>query len=78
MVQVTTVEASARLPELLTAAEGGERVEIRAENGRTFRLIANRPRPPVTGVPRAGTCQGLIEVPDDWDTPLDELSEYRA
>jgi antitoxin (DNA-binding transcriptional repressor) of toxin-antitoxin stability system len=76
MVQVTADEARARLPELLAAAEGGEGIEIRAENGRTFRLIANRPRPPVTGVPRAGSCQGLIEVLDDWDVPLDELGEY--
>jgi antitoxin (DNA-binding transcriptional repressor) of toxin-antitoxin stability system len=76
MVQVTTAAAQARLPELLAAAAGGERVEIRSEDGRTYRLLASRPRPPVTGVPRAGSCQGLIEVPDDWDTPLDELRDY--
>jgi antitoxin (DNA-binding transcriptional repressor) of toxin-antitoxin stability system len=76
MVQVSAAEARGRLPELLAAAEGGEGVEIRAENGRTFRLIPTRTRPPVTGVPRAGSCQGLIEVPDDWDAPLDELREY--
>jgi antitoxin (DNA-binding transcriptional repressor) of toxin-antitoxin stability system len=76
MIQVTTAEARARLPELLAAAAGGEGVEIRAENGRTFRLIANRPRPPVTGVPRAGSCRGLIEVSDDWDAPLEDLREY--
>ena len=64
MVQVSASEAQHRLPELLAAAEGGERVEIRAEGGRTFRLIANRPRPPVTGVPRAGSCRGLIELPE--------------
>jgi antitoxin (DNA-binding transcriptional repressor) of toxin-antitoxin stability system len=78
MVQVTVAEARARLPELLAAAESGEGVEIRAESGRTFRLMANRPRPPVTGVPRAGSCQGLIDIPDDWDTPLEELREYMA
>lgn len=78
MMQITAAEARTRLPELLAAAAGGEEVEIRAEDGRTFRLIATRPRPPVTGVPRAGSCQGLIEVPDDWDTPLDELGEYMA
>jgi antitoxin (DNA-binding transcriptional repressor) of toxin-antitoxin stability system len=76
MVQVTAAEAQVRLPELLTAAASGEGVEIQAENGRTFRLVAHRPRPPVTGVPRAGSCQGLIEIPDDWDAPLDELREY--
>jgi hypothetical protein len=35
-----------------------------------------RPRPPVTGVPRAGSCAGLFVVPDDFDAPLEELGEY--
>jgi antitoxin (DNA-binding transcriptional repressor) of toxin-antitoxin stability system len=76
MVQVTAAEACERLSDLLAAAEAGEGVEIRADNGRIFRLTANRPRPPVTGVPKAGSCQGLIEVPDDWDAPLEELRGY--
>ncbi len=63
MTQVTIQEAQQHLPELLAAAETGERVEIRGEGGRTFRLLANRPRPAVTGRPRAGTCRGLIQVP---------------
>jgi len=76
MTQVTLPEAQQRLPELLAAAEAGESVEIQTENGRTFRLIANRPRPPVTGVPRAGRWQGRIVIPDDFDAPLEELREY--
>jgi hypothetical protein len=61
---------------LLTKAESEQPVQIHADNGRTFRLIANRPRPPVTGVPRAGSCKGLIEIADDFDDPLEELREY--
>ncbi len=76
MIQVTTSEAQQRLPDLLTAAESGQSVEIQADNGRTFRLSANRPRPPVSGVPRAGSCKGLIEIADDFDAPLEELHEY--
>ena len=38
MVQIAVVEAQQRLPELLNAVEAGEEVEIRAENGRTYRL----------------------------------------
>jgi len=34
-----------------------------------------RVRPPVTGVPRAGTVPGLI-VPDDFKEPLEDLREY--
>jgi hypothetical protein len=64
------------LHELLAVAQSGEGVEIRAENGFTFRLTLHRPRPNVTGTPRAGSCRGLIHVPDDWDTPLEELREY--
>jgi len=71
MVQVTTVEAAVRLPELLDRAANGDDVEIQAENGQTFRLIPARSRPPVTGVPRAGSCQGLIELPNGWEEPLD-------
>ena len=76
MTHVTIPEAQQRLPELLAAAEVGEDVEIHAANGRTFRVMVDRPRPAPTGVPRAGSCEGLIDAPDDFDAPLDELWEY--
>ena len=76
MVQITVVEAQQRLPELLDAVEAGEEVEIRAENGRSYKLASTRPRPPVTGVPKAGSCKGLFVVPDDFNEPLEELREY--
>ena len=75
-IHVTTSEAQQRLPELLAAVEAGNWVEIKGENGRTFRLLANPPRPPVTGVPKAGSCKGLIEIGPDFDEPLEELREY--
>ncbi len=80
MIHLAMPEAQNRLPELLTAARCGEVVEIQ-ENGCTFRLIAvpfapSRPRPPVTGIPKAGRLKGLIVVPDDFDEPLEELREY--
>jgi len=74
MIYVNVKEAQARLPELLHAVEAGEEVEIRADNGRTFRLGASRP--PVTGVPKAGRLKGQLVVPDDFDEPLEELREY--
>ena len=76
MVQIAVVEAQQRLPELLNAVEAGEEVEIRAENGRTYRLAPSRPRPPATGVPKAGSCKGLFVVPADFEAPLEELREY--
>ena len=76
MVQIAVVEAQQRLPELLNAVEAGEDVEIRAENGRTYRLAPSRRRPPVTGLPNAGSCKGLFVVPADFKEPLEELREY--
>lgn len=76
MVQMTVREAAQRLPELLAAAKTGEAIEIRDEQGQTYRLVPNRIRPPITGVPKAGSCQGLIEMGPDFDTPLEELREY--
>ena len=51
-------------------------VEIRAEDGRNYRLAPSRPRPPVTGVPKAGRLKGRLVVPDDFKEPLEELREY--
>jgi antitoxin (DNA-binding transcriptional repressor) of toxin-antitoxin stability system len=76
MVLITVVEAQQHLPELLNAVEAGEEVEIRAEGGRSYRLTLSRPRPPVTGVPKAGRLKGQLVVPDDFDEPLEELREY--
>src|SRR4051812_40218420 len=79
MIQLTVREAQERLPDLLVAARAGELVEIQ-QNGCTFRLtaVSSRPRPPITGVPKAGRFKGQLVVPDTFDEPLDELREYGA
>ena len=64
--------AAARLAEI--GAEG-EAIQI-IENGWTFRLTAvpvvgRRPRPPMTGIPRAGDLEGKLIVPDDFGEPLE-------
>ena len=74
--KIAVVEAQQRLPELLNAVEVGEDVEIRAENGRTYRLAPSRPRPPVSGLPKASSRKGLFVVPADFKEPLEELREY--
>ena len=76
MIKVTVAEAQQRLPDLLGIVGAGDEVEIRAEDGRTYRLAASRPRPPVSGVPKAGRLKGQLVVPDDFDEPLEELREY--
>jgi antitoxin (DNA-binding transcriptional repressor) of toxin-antitoxin stability system len=80
MTQVTVAEAQQRLPELLSAAESGETVMIRSDNGRTFTLAVQPPVPILNpdwpGYPHAGSAKGLIAIADDFDEPLDELKEY--
>jgi antitoxin (DNA-binding transcriptional repressor) of toxin-antitoxin stability system len=73
MIQATAEEAQRHLPDLLGAGAAGEEVEIRAAEGRAYRLAAARPRPPVTGVPKAGRLKGQLVVPDDFDGPLEEI-----
>jgi antitoxin (DNA-binding transcriptional repressor) of toxin-antitoxin stability system len=80
MTPVTVPEAQKRLPELLAAAEAGELVTIRADSGQTF-VLSVQPAPPLVnpewpGYPHAGSAKGLIEVPGDFDDPLEELKEY--
>jgi antitoxin (DNA-binding transcriptional repressor) of toxin-antitoxin stability system len=76
MVQITVEEAQRRLPDLLDAVEAGEDVEIRAADGRSYRLASSRPRPPVTGVPKAGRLKGQLVVPADIKEPVEDMREY--
>jgi antitoxin (DNA-binding transcriptional repressor) of toxin-antitoxin stability system len=80
MIEVTGAEAKQRLPELLSAAEEGEIVTIRNDNGRTFTLVVQLPAsifdPDWLGYPHAGSAKGLIKVHDDFGKPLPELKEY--
>ena len=76
-MQLTIPDAQERLPELLDAAQAGKLVEI-VRDGWTYRVIAvsQRPRPPVTGVPKAGRWKGKLVVPEDFKAPLEEMREY--
>lgn len=81
MTLVTVPEAQQRLPELLTAAKAGEGVVIAQDDGWTFQEAAIPPSAPETkrqptGIPRAGTCKGIIWMSDDFDAPLEEMREY--
>ena len=64
MTKVTVSEARDRLPELLGAATSGESVFIAGDDGHLFRLV---PASESLGIPRAGSCRGLIEMADDFD-----------
>jgi antitoxin (DNA-binding transcriptional repressor) of toxin-antitoxin stability system len=77
MIYTSVSEAQQQLPDLLAKVRTGEVVRIQ-DNGDTFEVVVikPRPRPPVTGVPKAGRLKGMFVVPDDFDEPLEELREY--
>lgn len=81
MTVFTLAEAQRRLPDLLTAAAAGEDIVITRTQHGAFRLVpfspsVTRPRPTATGIPKAGRLRGQLVVPDNFDAPLEELSEY--
>jgi prevent-host-death family protein len=83
MTRISLSEAQNTLSELIHRLTPGEVVTI-TENDRPLAQIVSypairhrppRPRPPVTGIPRAGSVPGLV-VPEDFKEPLDELRGY--
>jgi antitoxin (DNA-binding transcriptional repressor) of toxin-antitoxin stability system len=84
MTTITLQEAQTTLPELIHRLPAGEGVVITENDKPVAQLIvplmfgraAPRPRPPVTGIPKAGALEGLLVVPDDFKEPLEELREY--
>ena len=84
MPTVTIEEAQNKLTELIHRLTPGEEVVITENDRPVARLIPvpivrqrpPRPRPPVTGVPKAGRYEGRLVVPDDFKEPLDEMREY--
>jgi antitoxin (DNA-binding transcriptional repressor) of toxin-antitoxin stability system len=84
MASITLQEAQASLTELVHRLAPGESVTITEDDRPVARLVVPliaprhppRPRPPITGIPKAGSCEGLFVVPDDFKEPLEELREY--
>jgi antitoxin (DNA-binding transcriptional repressor) of toxin-antitoxin stability system len=84
MSTITLQEAQANLADLIHHLAPGQGVTIMEDDRPVARLIPvpivprnpPRPRPPVTGVPKAGSCEGLLVVPDDFKEPLEEMREY--
>jgi prevent-host-death family protein len=81
MSTITLQEAQANLADLVHRLAPGETVTITENDQPVARLIPvpivrQRPRPPITGVPEAGSCEGMFVVPDDFKEPLEEMREY--
>jgi len=83
MSTITLQEAQANLAELVHRLVPAEGVTITENDRPVARLIPvpivrqrpPRPRPPVTGVPKAGQDEGRLVVPDDFKEPLEEMRE---
>jgi antitoxin (DNA-binding transcriptional repressor) of toxin-antitoxin stability system len=65
-------DAQSRLPGLINEAVGGETAYIVGNGEQVVQLV------PVvtTGRPRFGSAAGLISMAEDFDTPLEDFSEY--
>ena len=73
MQQVTLEQATSRLGDLVEAALRGEEVILDGNGRGAVRLV---PVVAPTGRPQLGSAKGLIEIPDDFDAPLDDFREY--
>jgi antitoxin (DNA-binding transcriptional repressor) of toxin-antitoxin stability system len=79
MATVTLQEAQAKLAELVHHLAPGEGVTITEDDRPVARLVVPiigpshvpRPRPPVTGVPKAGQYEGRLSVPEEFKEPLE-------
>jgi antitoxin (DNA-binding transcriptional repressor) of toxin-antitoxin stability system len=70
-MEVTIAEASARLAELVQAAENGEHVVL-TKNGAPVVEIRKHVATPGNGNVRLGTMRGKIKFNPGWDDPIDE------
>ncbi len=68
MQQVTLEQATARLGDLVDAALRGEEVILDGNGRGAVRLV---PVASSVNRPQFGSDKGSIEVPDDFDAPLD-------
>ncbi len=73
MQRVSIEEAKTNLPELIEAAVKGEGVVIAEGGGRSVRLV---PVPPAKARPRFGSAEGLVQMSEDFEEPLEDFEEY--
>lgn len=66
-------DANIKLIDLIAAVKNGEEVFIVDEDGKTFQIVQveqfKKRR-------KAGSAEGLIEMADDFDAPLEDFKEY--
>ena len=83
MTTITLQDAQAQLAELIHQLTPGDAITITETETPVAQLVRipvmverpPRPRPPVTGIPKAGRWQGKLIVPPNFKEPLEELRE---
>lgn len=73
MHQLKIKDAELRLVELMDEAADGTEVVITRADGAAFKIVPLHQEKPT---PRFGSAQGLIEMADDFDAPLDDFEPY--
>ena len=74
METYTVSDAQQSLQKLLSDAQNGKQVAIRAKNGATVKLVPTNVR---NVKPRkAGSARGKFKISDDFDAPLPEFDPY--
>ena len=87
MTSIPLPEAQQQLADLIHKLAPGDVVTITENDRPVARIISitpittitprlPRPRPPVTGIPKAGRYRGQFVVPEDFSEPLEEMQEY--
>lgn len=73
MHQVNLQEAKINLAKLIDEVAYGEEVVITKDDGASYKIVPICKTKPY---PKFGSAQGLIEMSDDFDEPLEDFKEY--
>ena len=74
---VNAHDTNIKLVDLTTAIQNGDEVFIVTDDGKTFQIVEVKPSSKYPDAqPQYGSAEGLIEISDDFDTPLEDFKEY--
>jgi antitoxin (DNA-binding transcriptional repressor) of toxin-antitoxin stability system len=73
MLQINVKDAKLKLDDLIQAVKSGEEIFIVTDDKQTFQIVSVDSLYPR---PQYGSAEGLIEVTDDFDAPLEAFKEY--
>jgi len=74
---VNAHDENVKLIDLIQTIENGEEVFIVDKDGKTFQIVQVKPSSKYSDPrPEYGSAEGLIEMSDDFDAPLEDFKEY--